>query len=56
MDRGAWQTTVHGVAKSHWTEEPGRLYSSQGRQDSDKTEQLHFTSNINPFDPHNISI
>ena len=42
--------------KIPWTEEPGRLYSPQGRQDSDKTEQLHLTSNINPFDPHNISM
>ena len=42
--------------KIPWTEEPGRLYSPQGQQDSDKTERLHFTSNTNPFDPDNKSI
>ena len=42
--------------KIPWTEEPGRLYSPQGHQDSDKTERLHFTSNTNPFDPDNKSI
>ena len=34
MDRGVWQPTVHGVAKS-WT--------PQGSKESDTTEQLHFT-------------
>ena len=29
-----------------WTEEPGRLYSSWGRQESDTTERLHFHSSL----------
>ena len=31
-------------------------YSTLGRKELDMTERLHFTSNINLFDPHNISI
>ena len=28
--------------KIPWVEEPGRLYSPQGRKESDATERLHF--------------
>ena len=27
-----------------WTEEPGGLYSPQGRKESDMTERLHYTT------------
>ena len=30
--------------KIPWTEEPGRLHSPWGHEESDTTEQLHFTS------------
>ena len=41
MDKGAWQDTVHGVAK---TEESGELLSV-GLQESDTTQRLNNNSN-----------
>ena len=41
MDRGAWQATVHGVAKESDTTLLG--YSSWGLKESDMNEQLRHT-------------
>ena len=40
MDRGAWQTTVHGVAKS-WT----KLNDSEGREGAQGGFNLHLLMN-----------